>query len=135
MFRFGARNRLVLYKSPSHDLRTTYFNKKTIPADIVLYHYAGIATRLQRIAQWEEAYRWYNTVVPNGAFITILREPLSHYISYFYFYDEPDRNAPSSLEEAVDKRRNKDILMRDFAVLTRQELDKFMKVRQRDRPG
>lgn len=128
MFRYGARNDLVLYKSPTHGLRTTYYNNKTIPADIVVYHYAGMVTRLQKLAQWEEAYNWYNTVVPGGAFVTILREPLSHYISYFYFYDEPSPKGPS-LEDFVEKGRNKDILMRDFGVLTRQELDTFMEVR------
>ncbi|EGD79236.1 hypothetical protein PTSG_09957 [Salpingoeca rosetta] len=125
-FRYGARHDLTLYKSPTHGLRVRYKNSATIPADIVVYHYAGIPTALRSIAAWEAAYKWYTEVVPNGKFVTILREPISHYLSYYYFYDEPKANS-LPLEEFVERGNHANILMRDFGVRTPEEMDKFMR--------
>ena len=116
---------MTLYKSPTHGLRLKNQNPDTTPADIVVYHYLGIPTAANSIRVWDDAYKWYNEVVPGGSFVTIMREPLSHYLSYYYFYTEPKNNSPS-LEEFVEGGKNANILMRDFGVHTKEEMDRFM---------
>eukprot|EP00055_Hartaetosiga_balthica_P005005 m.13994 g.13994 ORF g.13994 m.13994 type:complete len:512 (+) comp4237_c0_seq1:24-1559(+) len=126
MYRFGARHDLVMYKSPSHGLKIDApKNQNTVPSNIVVHHYAGIATNLRSIEQWDRAYEWYNEVVPNGKYITIVRDPISHYLSYFSFYNEPGGR---TLDSFVERGNNKDILMRDFGVRTKVEMDKFMEL-------
>lgn len=129
IFRYAAHHNLTLYKNANHALNLSYYNPQTIPANAVVHHYAGIATNLQSIEQWERAYRWYRRVVPGGTFVTILREPISHYVSYYYFYNEPSRKETPPLAGFVAQGSNRDILMRDFGVKTREEMDKFMKVK------
>lgn len=125
MYRYGARNELILYKSPTHGLRLNYKNPKTTPADIVVYHYSGIPTGLRSIDAWKRAFEWYNGVVPEGTFITIIREPISHYLSYYFFYDEPKAGS-LPLEDFVEQGNNANILMRDFGVRTHSEMQEFM---------
>ncbi|EDQ92449.1 uncharacterized protein MONBRDRAFT_22124 [Monosiga brevicollis MX1] len=125
LFRLAGRYNLTVYKSPTHGLRLSYFNNRTIPADIALHHWAGVIGHLGNFERWREAHAWYQRVNPDADFVTILREPLSHYVSYFYFYNEPNGGPQNTLEAAVAAGRNRDILARDFAVITPADAQEF----------
>jgi hypothetical protein len=126
MFRYAARHNLTLYKSPTHGLRIRFKNNATLPADIVLQHWAGLLGQVQSYQQWVDFHRWYTEVVPNPDFVTILREPLSHYASYYYFYDEPRGGRRNSLATFAKLQRNKNILARDFGIFTPEDAEHFM---------
>lgn len=64
--------------------------------------------------------------MPDPDFITILREPLSHYTSYYYFYDEPRGGKNNNLAYWASQGKNKDMLARDFAIFTQDDVDHFM---------
>lgn len=137
IFRYAARNNLVLYKSNSHRLDIYHYNNNTIPADAVVHHYAE-PSHIGSFEYWKRAHEWYKTVVPNGTFITSLREPISHYVSSYFYFEDPDRRASGqTLETFVEKGHNHDILVRDFAIHNRRDLDYFMQVGRRmsDRDG
>lgn len=126
-FRRAANQNLTLFRvaGPGRTVEQSSVNPLTSPADMSIYHFVV----RQQDLKWKVIRDWYKATVPGGELITIIREPVSHYVSYYYFFIEPVQNSPT-LRDMVEKRRSANSMMKDFAVNTQSDLDDFLKVSQ-----
>lgn len=137
-FRYGTRRGLKMYRPPSvvtrvapgqvrytphHFIHTNVMNRRVVPAELSFFHFDATGANVS----WPAIRQWYHTAVPNAKFITIAREPISHYLSYYYFFIEP---MPRSLllEEYVDARKDENSLLRDFAIRNPAKAQEFLEV-------
>lgn len=75
-------------------------------------------------------HNWYQHNVLNGSFVTTVRQPVSHYLSFFYYMVEPDKHI--SLEQHVARGGGKDTMAADFMISSQEQLDSFLKVIKRN---
>lgn len=125
LFHHAARNDMVVFRlpGPGHTVAKTTVNSNTSPADICYYHFSPRGAR-----NWQEMRQWYNSTVPGGELLTIVREPVSRYLSYFYFFIEPTHKG-MTLERWVDTGHGANGGLADFKVFTEDQLKEFLEVR------
>lgn len=58
--------------------------------------------------------------------ITIIREPVAHYLSHFSFYVEPSDKFRGNLEQFVRDGRASNMLSLEFGIKTPDELHSFL---------
>lgn len=126
LYRHAARNDLVLFKLPNkgHEIEMTSRNPSTTPADMTLYHFIDHCN-----CSWVDMRAWYEHAVPGGMLVTVVREPVSHYVSRFYYYEEVKLDI--TLQSYAEDGRGANTLAADFAITTQQQLDEFLEVSRR----
>lgn len=65
-------------------------NKRGEPVDLMHYHYAWDGYYK---GSWGEAKAMYQAIMRDPTdvkLVTVLREPVAHYLSYYYYYLQPD---------------------------------------------
>ncbi len=131
---YARRHNLTMYGS-DRLLDLVHINEARVPADIVLPHY-GDPEKLVDFSMWEAAYKFYQRVAPGCTFLTIVREPVSHYLSFYSFFHEPlQQHGERTLADFVQNQKNPNILVRDFAIGNDRDMASFMVVRGRGKRG
>eukprot|EP00026_Physarum_polycephalum_P012381 Phypoly_transcript_12681.p1 GENE.Phypoly_transcript_12681~~Phypoly_transcript_12681.p1 ORF type:complete len:231 (+),score=30.76 Phypoly_transcript_12681:396-1088(+) len=65
----------------------------------------------------------YKTMIPDGKFLTVVREPVRRYLSHFHYYSQPFEE---TFEEFLAADKYKNFMAQDFGIWTREELNQFM---------
>jgi hypothetical protein len=65
-----------------------------------------------------------NKLIPNAAWITVFRQPISRYLSSFYYFVKPERNI--TLEEVIEEKSDLYGLQTDFGLRSHNDLAKFL---------
>ncbi|CAN0088221.1 unnamed protein product, partial [Ectocarpus sp. 6 AP-2014] len=137
MYRYAARHELKL----SHFGGGSAVSLKSAAAktkedrqlvDIMHYH---ITTQGQYTGTWDEAVKYYRRIMrdPDDInFVTVLREPRSHLLSYYYYYIQPRNQI--SIEEFLmhtagsskDHKLLYNPLSAEFGVRTAEQLDSLI---------
>eukprot|EP00026_Physarum_polycephalum_P011091 Phypoly_transcript_11287.p1 GENE.Phypoly_transcript_11287~~Phypoly_transcript_11287.p1 ORF type:complete len:321 (+),score=31.24 Phypoly_transcript_11287:251-1213(+) len=117
-FRFGAHHGLRFRKAYSHIPDIQYEINSNISgptADIALYHH--------RPVQHAKMMQFYRSVVPGGQFVSIVREPVSRYLSHYYYFASPEN---ISFTAFLNSTKDYNFLAQDFGVFNQTELDDFL---------
>ncbi|CAM9934952.1 unnamed protein product, partial [Ectocarpus sp. 13 AM-2016] len=137
MYRYAARHELKLSHfgggstvSLKSAAAETKENRQLV--DIMHYH---ITTQGQYTGTWDEAVKCYRRIMrdPDDInFVTVLREPRSHLLSYYYYYIQPRNQI--SIEEFLmhpagsskDHKLLYNPLSAEFGVRTAEQLDSLI---------
>ncbi|CAB1115715.1 unnamed protein product [Ectocarpus sp. CCAP 1310/34] len=137
MYRYAARHHLELSYfggSSVTNLRSAANETKQNGQRVDLMHY-HISPRGQYMGTWNEAVTHYRVIMRNPDdinFITVLREPRSHLLSYYYYFLQPLHQ--QSIEEFLlsghrnnnEHRMLYNPLSAEFGVRTAEEMDSFI---------
>ncbi|CAM9325575.1 unnamed protein product [Ectocarpus sp. 12 AP-2014] len=137
MYRYAARHQLKLsyFGGSSSVTMLSSAARETIQSgqrvDLMHYH---ISARGQYKGTWNKAVTYYRKIMRNPDdinFVTVLREPRSHLLSYYYYYIQP-QNEQSIEDFLLSAHGDKDsqvlfnTLSAEFGVQTAKEMDLFI---------
>jgi len=143
LFRYGIKHGLKFYSEGRHLLHCedpAAGAGDGQKADIALHHVANfplnreqfcfnglLARNYSGATGFTRLLAWYNSIVPDAKFVTIFRDPVSNYLSHFYFFYEPyHRLDPMKMEpegypllrKYVAEMKGADILTHELGLAT-----------------
>lgn len=141
LFRYGMKHGLKFYTEGRHLLHCeepVENSEDNGRADIVLHHVANfplnreqfcfnalLAKNYSGATGFSRLMSWYQDTIPGAKLVTIFREPMSNYLSHFYFFYEPyHRSDPMKMEpdgypllrKYVAERKGADILTQELGL-------------------
>lgn len=137
-YRYGARHHLKFYVE-GHILQMVQPKAEKLGKyNIILQHHSGNGFwhggRLHN--DYQKLLHWYQALIQDPSVVTILREPVSHYLSGFYYYHEPDMRAKKHMQmepddhpwlwESVEAKRWKNPMAAEFGIYSTEELATFL---------
>ena len=137
-YRYGARHHLKFYVE-GHILNMVQPKAEKLGKyNIILQHHSGDGFwhggRLHN--DYQKLLQWYQALIQDPSVVTILREPVSHYLSSFYYYHEPDMRAKKKMQmepddhpwlwESVEAKKWKNPMAAEFGIYSTEALSSFL---------
>lgn len=121
-FRYGKRYGLKFYKHHTHIIQIQ--NRPPQTADVILNHVSSYGI-FERGVTFRDIYHFYKGDNPNASLVTVLRDPVSHYLSYYYYFIEPAQQHVT-LQQYIQRKGVGNLLSREFALYNHKDVDEFL---------
>jgi hypothetical protein len=115
IFRFGAQHGLRFHNVHNHYKVFSNNSQAEPQANISLFHHVP--------EHFDFMMAHYRSIIPNGKFLSILREPVRRYLSSFHYYNQPVNHA---FHDFLTWKEYNNRMVLDFGVFNKTDLDIFM---------
>lgn len=129
-YRYAALHGLKVFDSPLHTDNNAILNYTNLLSPLQHPHSDVFLSDVGNVRQsrWPLLRQFHQKVVgQNHSLITLIREPVSNFLVWFYTVIKPAEHV--SLKGFVIKKNGRNLILRQFGMRTEDDISEFLQVR------